>query len=125
MLDMFRSEEDARRHWRRVPVRFTMHCRRLGRGEHDMVVDAVDLSPGGVRLRAPDRLITGDIVLCWSDNGGSDTVIGFKGLVVHSQSHRGDHSSVHIAWTNLSPESREELSRLLRLHDAEQPTAGA
>ncbi len=124
MLDMYRSEEDERRHWRRVPVRFTMNCRRLGRGEDDMVAEAVDLSPGGVRLRAPDRLITGDVVLCWTHDGDGETVIGLKGLVVQARAHRGEPSSVHVAWTSLSEESREELSRLLRLHDAEQPTAG-
>lgn len=119
MLDMFRSEEDSRRHWRRVPVRLTMHCRRLGRGEHEMMVEAVDLSPGGVRLRAPDQLITGDIVLCWTESGDGDTAVGFKGLVVQARTQRHDVSFVHVAWTNLSPDSREELGRLLTLHDAE------
>lgn len=125
MLDVFRSEEDSRRHWRRVPVRFTMRCRRLGRGEHEMVAEAVDLSPGGVRLRVPDDLMTGDIVLCWMDNGNGDTAIGFKGLVVQARSQRHELCHVHIAWTSLSEESREELGRLLTHHDAEQPAAGA
>jgi hypothetical protein len=126
MLETFRSDEDARRQWRRVPVRFTMHCKRLGRGEHEMVVEAVDLSPGGVRLRAPDRLITGDIVLCWTDTGDGDTAIGFKGLVVQARPGRGERSHVHVAWTNLSDESRDELSRLLAVHDdADQESAGA
>ena len=121
MLDTFRTEDDERRHWRRVPVRLTMHCKRLGRGEYEMDVQAVDLSPGGVRLRAPDRLITGDIVLCWSDSADGDTAIGFKGLVVQARSQRDETCHAHVAWTNLSHESREELARLLNVHDTERP----
>lgn len=122
-LEMFRSDEDSRRQWRRVPVRFAMHCRRLGRGDDEMVVEAVDLSPGGVRLSGPDRLMTGDVVLCSMEPGGDDSAAGLKGLVVQARAHRNGMCQVHVAWTNLSPESREELGRLLTLHDTEEPVA--
>lgn len=118
MLEAYRSDEDSRRQWRRVPVRFAMRCKRLGRGEDEMGVEAVNLSPGGVRLRAPDRLLTGDIVLCWTATDGSGTAIGFKGLVVQARPGPDGTSDAHVAWTTLSGESREELARLLRLHDA-------
>ena len=123
-LEMFRSEEDSRRQWRRVPARFKLHCKRLGRGGDEMVVDALDLSPGGVRLRAPDRLMTGDVVLCWTDSSDSGSTAGLKGLVVQARAHRNGMCEVHVAWTNLSPESSDELGRLLSLHDSEQPVAG-
>lgn len=121
--ERFRSEEDSRRRWRRVPVRLTMHCRRLGRGEQEMVVEAVDLSPGGVRLRAPDRLITGDVVLCWTDSGSEAAPVGLKGLVVQARAHRNETCDVHVAWTNLSPESGDLLNRLLTLHETQHPAA--
>ena len=120
-LEMFRSDEDARRRWRRVPVRFQMRCRRIGRAEQEMVTDAVDLSPGGVRLRAPSRLMTGDVVLCSTDAGGVDATVALKGLVVQSRPQAGKGSCiVHVAWTNLSPEAGDELGRLLTFHDAER-----
>lgn len=123
-LEMFRSKEDSRREWRRVPVRFTMRCRRLGRGDLEMAVEAVNLSPGGVRLRAPQRLITGDVVLFWADSGGGDPAVGLKGLVVQATAHRNGSSDVHVAWTNVSPEGGEELARLLTVHGTEQPPSG-
>lgn len=116
MLEAYRSDEDSRRQWRRVPVRFAMRCRRLGRGEYEMGVEVMNLSPGGVRLRAPDRLITGDIVLCWAATD-ADTAIGFKGLVVQARPGSNGMSDAHVAWTNLSGESRDELGRLLRQHE--------
>lgn len=123
-LEMFRSESDARRRWRRVPVRFSMQCKRLGRAEHQMVVEAVDLSPGGIRLRAPSRLMTGDVVLFWTDDGGEDPAVGLKGLVVQGGPPRDGPCDAHVAWTNLSDESSAELARLLTLHDgADDPRA--
>lgn len=124
MMEMFRSEEDSRRHWRRIPMRFPMRCRRLGRAEREMAVETVDLSPGGVRLRAPGSLMTGDVVLCSTDGDGSEVRVGLKGLVVQARKQDDRSCIVHIAWTNLSPEAREELSRLLTLHDAERSATG-
>ena len=124
-MEMFRSDEDSRREWRRVPVRFTMRCKRLGRGEHEMVVEAVNLSPGGVRMRAPERLMTGDVVLCWMDGGNGASAVGLKGLVVQASTAANQMGDVHVAWTNLSAESGDELARLLTLHDPQRWTAGA
>jgi len=118
-LEMFRSEEDSRRQWRRVPVSLSLNCRRLGRGEDEFAVEAVDLSPGGVRLRGVEMLHTGDVVLCWM--GSSEPSRGcLKGLVVQVRPLPDQMADVHVAWTNLSAESVEELARILVLHDQEK-----
>lgn len=122
-LETFRSTEDSRRQWRRVPVRFTVRCKRLGWGDDEMMVEAVNLSPGGARLRAPEQLTTGDVVMCWIDSGNGDFPAGVKALVVQAESHRADMCDVHVAWTNLSVESEQQLKRLLVQHDSEGPGA--
>ena len=124
-LEMFRSAEDSRRHWRRVPVRFELHCTRIGRSEQEMVVEAMNMSPGGVRLRAPQRLMTGDVVLFWVEPGVADSPVALKGLVVQATAHRNGACDVHVAWTNLSPASSDELARLLTIHDTERRADGA
>lgn len=123
-LERFRSEGDARRNWRRMPVELTLRCKRLGRAELEMDVTTVDTSPGGVRLRAPDRLITGDIVLCWMDGGGGGATARLKGLVVQASTQHKRTCEAHVAWTSLTPESGAELDRLLSRHDPEHETAG-
>lgn len=121
-LEMFRSGEDSRRQWRRIPVSLTMNCRRLGRGEAAFTVEAVDLSPGGVRLRGVEMLNTGDVVLCWM--GSQEPSRGcLKGLVVQVRPVNDGKADGHVAWTNLSAESVEELSRLLALHDEKKASA--
>lgn len=102
-----------------------MRCRRLGGGDEEMVVEAVDLSPGGVHLSAPADLMTGDVVVCWTDSGRSGSTAGFKGLVVQARADRDQRCHAHVAWTNLSAESRDELGRLLTLHDTGEPPADA
>lgn len=120
-LEIFRSTEDSRRQWRRVRVQFTVRCKRLGWGDDEMVLEAVDLSPGGARLRAPKQLMTGDVVMCWIDSGSGDSTTAVKALVVQSESDGEEMCDVHVAWTNLSAESEQELGRLLAQHDTEQP----
>ncbi|HET7489876.1 MAG TPA: PilZ domain-containing protein [Acidimicrobiales bacterium] len=118
-LERFETRGDGRRAWRRVPVRVPIQCRRLGRRETDVVVETVDLSPGGVRLRA-GGLITGDVVLC--SMTGPDGDLGLKGLVVATRPGTGGPPWAHVAWTNLSPDAVEQLGRLLSAHeDGEQP----
>lgn len=116
-LERFRSEGDTRRQWRRVSVEVTMRCKRLGRAEFEMDVATVDLSPGGVRLRTSSPLMTGDVVLCWVDDGGGGAPARLKGLVVQSGAQHSPAWDAHVAWTNLTPAASEELSRILTLHD--------
>ncbi len=123
-VEMFRSEEDSRREWRRVPAELTMRCRRLGPSEDEKLLDTIDLSPGGARLRAPDWLTTGDVVSCWMNSDGQTSKVGLKGLVVQARPHEDETCDVHVAWTNLSPESSEELGRLLILHEAQRSAEG-
>lgn len=118
--ERFRSAEDTRRTWQRVPVRLTMRCRRLGFGGVDEEGEAVDLSPGGVRLRAPDRLGTGDVVLCSVVVAGSE--VDLKGLVVHTSGRRDGFCDVHVAWTNLSDAARDGLDHLLELQESVKPS---
>lgn len=125
ILERFEARDDVRRAWRRVPGRWPMRCRRLGRIETDIAVETVDVSPGGVRLRC-GGLITGDVVLCSMD--GPDGDLGLTGLVVQTRPGPGGPPFVHVAWTNLSPEDVGHLGRLLDRHDrsaeSETPTAG-
>lgn len=118
-LERYRCDDlRGRRAFRRVPVRFTLRCRRIGRGGFDTAVEAVDLSPGGVRFRTRDGLDTGDVVLVSAALANGDTVV-FKGLVV--QVARFDTSGleeVHVAFTGLSSTAQDDLARLLDLHDA-------
>ena len=117
-LDRYRCDDlRGRRAFRRVPVRFTLRCRRIGRVGFDAAVEAVDLSPGGVRFRAGPGLDTGDVVLVTAALGNDDEVV-FKGLVV--QVARFDASGideVHVAFTGLSATAQDDLARLLDLHD--------
>ncbi|MGH9023294.1 MAG: PilZ domain-containing protein, partial [Acidimicrobiia bacterium] len=78
--------------------------------------EALDLSPGGVRLRARDRLGTGDVVLCSVDVAGSE--VDLKGLVVHTSGRKDGYCDVHVAWTNLSDDARDGLDRLLELQES-------
>jgi hypothetical protein len=114
----------GRRAFRRVPVRFTLRCRRIGRAGFDTAVEAVDLSPGGVRFRARRGLDTGDVVLVSAALTNGDTVV-FKGLVVQVAGFDASGlDEVHVAFTRLSSAAQDDLARLLDLHDtAAYPTA--
>ena len=114
-LERFETLDDARRAWRRIPVRVPVQCRRLARNETDINAETVDLSPGGVRLRC-GGLITGDVVLCSVD--GPDGALGLKGLVVQTRAGVGGAPFVHVAWTNLAPGAIEQLGKLLALQEA-------
>ena len=115
ILERFETLDDARRAWRRVPVQVPVQCRRLARSETDINAETVDLSPGGVRLRC-GGLITGDVVMCSVD--GPDGILGLKGLVVQTRAGVGGAPFVHVAWTNLSPDTVEQLGKLLSLQEA-------
>jgi c-di-GMP-binding flagellar brake protein YcgR len=107
-----------RRRERRVPVRFAVHCRRLGRGGFDEVVQTVDLSTGGAGIVAGAALVVGDVVMLTVEAGNGDEV-SCKGLVVATSPspryRRQRHA--HIAFSTLSDTTRERLTRIIDLHD--------
>ncbi|HET7653518.1 MAG TPA: PilZ domain-containing protein [Acidimicrobiales bacterium] len=119
-LERYRCDDlRGRRAFRRVPVRFALRCRRIGRRGFDSVVEAVDLSPGGVRFRARHGLDTGDVVLVTAALTDDDAIV-FKGLVVQVVGLDHDSvSEVHVAFTGLSSAAQDDLARLLDLHDAD------
>ena len=114
-LERYETMGDARRAWRRVPVRVPVQCRRLARSETEITAETVDLSPGGVRLRC-GGLITGDVVMCSVD--GPSGSLGLKGLVVQTRAAVGGAPFVHVAWTNLAPDTVEQLGKLLEHQEA-------
>jgi hypothetical protein len=102
-----------RRTHRRVPVHFTLHCRRLDRAGFDEYVEALDLSPGGAQIHYTGELDDGDlIVTTFLSIGGDD--VGLRGRVVGASSP--DHVA-HIAFVDVSERSRAQLAAVLSLYD--------
>ena len=100
----------------RMPIQCTVHCRRLGRPGFDEFVEAIDLSPGGIRLRCAGELKEGDLVLTTLNMTGED--LGLKGRVVRASTAL---HLAHIAFLNLSERSREQLDAVLSLRDTPEP----
>jgi hypothetical protein len=114
---------DERRRHRRLPVRATMRCRRLGRGGFDEQITSADLSSGGVLLKADRRLGVGDVLVLEIEVAGF--AIGLKGLVIATREVPGgrDDRYVHVAFTGLSPDRLETLGRLLDAWERESADA--
>ena len=115
--------EDDRRLHRRLPVRTSLHCRRLGRGGFDETVTSADLSAGGALIEADRRLDVGDVVMLEVEVAGFG--LGLKGLIIATREVPGPERKrlVHVAFTGLSPDRLEALGNLL---DAwERETSGA
>jgi hypothetical protein len=104
---------DERRQHRRLPVRTSLHCRRIGRGGFDEQVTSDDLSAGGALLRADRRLGVGDVLVLELDAGG--VAVNVKGLVIATREIPGqpDQRYVHVAFTGLSPDRLAALAKLL------------
>jgi hypothetical protein len=104
---------EERRQHRRLPVRISVHCRRLGRGGFDETVHTADFSVGGALLRADRRLGVGDVVAL--DVAVGSVTLGLKGLVIATREIAGrtDERHVHVAFTGMSPERSASLARLL------------
>jgi hypothetical protein len=100
-----------RRQHKRVPVHTTVRCRRLGRGGFDEEVPSVDLSAGGMLLRADGRLAVGDVLSLELELAGFS--LAFRGLVVAVREASGDDRFVHVAFTGLSPDRLATLADLL------------
>lgn len=112
---------DERRKHRRLPVRTSLHCRRLGRGGFDEEVTSADLSAGGILLRADRRLGVGDVLVLEIDAAGF--TLGLKGLVIATRDIPGhaDERFVHVAFTGLSPERLVALGRMLEAWEQDHP----
>ena len=115
-------EEDRRQH-RRLPVRTSLQCRRLGRGGFDETVESADLSAGGALLEADRRLDVGDVVMLAVEVGGF--ALGLKGLVIATRELSGGTKNrlVHVAFTGLSPDRLEALGNLLDTWEQESREA--
>ena len=104
---------DERRQHRRLPVRTSVRCRRIGRGGFDEEVTSDDLSAGGMLLRADRRLGVGDVLVIEVEAGG--VALSLKGLVIATREIAGQHDQryVHVAFTGLSADRLAGLARLL------------
>ena len=105
---------DERRQYRRLPIRTSVHCRRIGRGGFDEEVTSDDLSAGGMLLRADRRLGVGDVLVIDLEAGG-EVSLSLKGLVIATREMAGhpDQRYVHVAFTGLSADRLAGLARLL------------
>ncbi len=95
----------------RVPTRFSVRCRRLGRGGVDRAVEVVDLSMGGVRITAPAALQVGDLVELTVDEGADPFTL--SGLVVSTSADGVEDRYGHIAFTRLTPLVLEHIAHLV------------
>ena len=95
----------------RVPTRFVVNCRRLGRGGVDGDVEVVDLSMGGIRITAPPGLQLGDVVELTVREGADPFTL--SGLVVSTSSDRVEARYGHIAFTRLTPSTLEHIADLV------------
>jgi hypothetical protein len=108
------STTEERRSAPRVPTRFPVHCRRLGRGGIDDTVEVVDLSMGGMRIVAPEPLQVGDVVELTVEEG-IDPLVLF-GLVVGTTVGDEDGERFgNIAFTRLVPSTLEHIGFLVDL----------
>jgi hypothetical protein len=102
-----------RRNQPRVPVRFTLRCRRLERAGFDEFVEAIDLSLSGVRIHYAGVLDEGDIILTTFLSVAGDDV-GLKGRVVRASPP--EHVA-QLAFVDVSARSHAQLDAVLCLHD--------
>jgi len=114
---------DERRQHKRLPVRTSVRCRRLGRGGYDEDVTSLDVSAGGVLLRADNRLGVGDVLSLEFELAGF--ALGLKGLVVAARDagRDGGDRYVHVAFTGLGADRLASLSRLLDDWERDAPPA--
>lgn len=96
----------------RVPARFGVHCRRLGRSGVDEDVEVIDVSMGGMRITCRGDLRAGDVVELTISEAGAPLTL--SGLVVGS-SPPGSERCSHIAFTRLAPNALEHIGHLVDL----------
>ena len=100
-----------RRASRRIPVRFTVQCRRQGPNAFEHRAEVVDVSLGGVRITANDRLDVGNVVELTVDEGQEQLTL--SGLVVATSPQRSRPRYAHIAFTRLQPSTVERIGALV------------
>ena len=83
----------------RIPASLIVHCRRLGRTGIDQDVQVVDVSMGGMRIAAPERLELGDLVALTMPK--DPIPLRLKGLVVGTTPKDAGVAFGHIAFTGL------------------------
>jgi hypothetical protein len=113
MGDDVTTIQERRSHPRQV-VETAVRCRRLGRSGFDQEVETLDLSPGGTLLLADRRLGVGDVLRL--EFHVDDVSVAVQGMVVgvRDAPFKGiDARYVHVAFTSLSPERLDALSRVL------------
>ncbi len=96
----------------RVPARFGVHCRRLGRSGVDEEVEVIDLSMGGMLIAGGAGLRTGDVVELTISEAGAPLTL--SGLVVGNSPEGADRCS-HVAFTRLEPTALERIGHLVDL----------
>lgn len=109
------QSDNERRSHRRVAARLTVHCRRVGRSGVDDDVEIIDLSMGGVRITAPERLDVGDTVELSVLE--ADEALTLSGLVVSTRTSGDDGRYGHIAFTRLGPTTLERIGHLIDVHE--------
>ena len=106
-----------RRRHRRVPVKLSLRCQRLG-DHRDAVLAAetVDLSRGGLQLVVPPGLEAGDVVELTVL--GDEDSISYRGLVVDVRDldERGERRCARVAFSGFTPAMEAALARLLARH---------
>jgi hypothetical protein len=103
-----------RRASRRVPVRFTVHCRRRGPNGFAQDAEVVDLSMGGIRITARERLDVGNVVEIVVGEGSDELTL--SGLVVATTPQRARTRYAHIAFTRLESSTLERIGALVDAH---------
>jgi hypothetical protein len=108
------NEQDFadRRAHPRVPASFTLHCRRLGRATIDEDVEVLDISMGGLRIVAPDRLDVGHVLELTTPEADEGKLTGL--VVGTSRADGGKHA--HIAFTRVGPPALERIAQLVDQH---------
>jgi len=96
----------------RVPARFGVHCRRLGRSGVDEDVEVIDVSMGGMLIACGAELRTGDVVELTISEAGAPLTL--SGLVVGHSAAGADRCS-HVAFTRLAPTALERIGLLVDL----------
>ncbi len=106
------QHQDRRAH-PRVTASFSVRVRRLGTGRRtdpSDVVQVVDLSLGGMRVKAPRWVGVGDVVQIEVDD------LGVRGLVVNVSPRQGPALHAHIAFTNISGPTLAAICEIVDLH---------
>lgn len=110
------APEVERRQAPRTAATLEARCRRLGRPSDEAVTTTVDISSGGVRLRAPAQLSVGDVVEL-EIQAPHGIEVALQGLVVQLTGE-GRERHAHVAFDSLSASAADLLTELLEVEAA-------